>query len=117
MEYTLELGNVSKKYADFHLENITLNLPKGSIMGLIGANGSGKSTTIKLILDMIKCDSGTIRVFGKENGDVKLREDIGVVFDENNFPDELSPDKLDVIMKHIYKNWDSNQFFLQFKTF
>ena len=66
MSNAIEVKELSKKYRDFQLENINLTLPSGTIMGLIGENGAGKSTTIKLILDMIKKDSGSIKIFDKE---------------------------------------------------
>ena len=67
MDYALKINNVSKKYYDFQLDNISLELPKGCIMGFVGENGAGKSTTIKLILDLIHRDSGSITVLGKDN--------------------------------------------------
>ena len=63
----LEIKNVSKSFSGFCLDNISLTLPSGCIMGLIGENGAGKSTTIKLILDMLHKDSGTITILGKDN--------------------------------------------------
>jgi len=78
----LEIKNLSKKYDDFALDNVNITLPKGSIMGFIGENGAGKSTTIKLILNLIHRDSGKISIFGWDNIEYenKIKEDIGVVF-------------------------------------
>ena len=67
MEPILELKNVCKQYKDFTLDQVTFQLPAGCIMGFIGENGAGKSTTIKLIMDLIKKDSGTVTIFGKDN--------------------------------------------------
>lgn len=64
MSNAIEVHNLSKKYAGFALNNISFTLPTGCIMGFIGENGAGKSTTIKLILDLIKKDSGEISVLG-----------------------------------------------------
>ena len=61
----LEIKNLTKHYGDFTLDNLNLTLPSGCIMGLIGENGAGKSTTIKLILDMIRRDEGTITLLGR----------------------------------------------------
>ncbi len=74
----LEITNVSKSFSGFCLDNVSLTLPSGCIMGLIGENGAGKSTTIKLILDMLHKDSGTITILGKDNGkDISLiKEDV-----------------------------------------
>ena len=68
----LEIRNLTKSYPGFTLDNINLTLPSGCIMGLIGENGAGKSTTIKLILDMIHKDSGSITILGKDNQDNKI---------------------------------------------
>jgi ABC-type multidrug transport system ATPase subunit len=64
MEYALKLENVTKEYKDFKLDNINIALPKGSIMGFIGENGAGKTTAIKLILDLINRDKGKITILG-----------------------------------------------------
>ena len=84
----LEIKNVCKSFSGFCLNNISLTLPSGCIMGLIGENGAGKSTTIKLILDMLHKDSGTITILGKDNGEdfALTKEDVGVVMDEVVMP-------------------------------
>lgn len=112
MEYALKLENVSKKYKDFTLDNINISLPSGCIMGFIGENGAGKSTTIKLILDLIKRDSGKIEILGKDNKSQlkSIKEDIGVVIDESCFPENLNSININKIMKNIYKNWDEKKF-------
>ena len=88
----IEIKNLTKTYPDFRLENLNLTLPSGCIMGLIGENGAGKSTTIKLLLNMIRRDSGTITIMGKDNREHirLLKEDIGVVLDEVGFPECLN---------------------------
>ena len=71
----LEIKNLTKSFTGFKLDNLSLTLPSGCIMGLIGENGAGKSTTIKLILDMIHKDSGAITILGKDNEDnIRLEE-------------------------------------------
>ena len=65
----IEIKNLNKSYGEFKLDDLNLCLPQGCIMGLVGENGAGKSTTIKLILDMIQRDSGTISVLGRDNKD------------------------------------------------
>lgn len=82
MDTILRVENLTKKYAGFQLDHVSFNLPKGTIMGLIGENGAGKSTTINAILDLIKKDDGTVTFWGQELSSSKqLKEDIGVVFD------------------------------------
>jgi len=114
MSAILEVQGLMKKYkkSDFRLDNISFSLPSGAIMGLIGENGSGKTTTIGCILNTIIRDSGTVSVFGKEMKDesTEIREDIGVVFDANNFSDDLTAAKLSAVMKRVYKNWDNALF-------
>lgn len=106
----IEIKDVSKTYADFKLDNLNLTLPNGCIMGLVGENGAGKSTTIKLILDMIKKDSGSITLFGKDNQEnIKdAKEEIGVVLDEVGFPGCLTVAQVGKIMRNTYQNWDGD---------
>lgn len=105
----IEIKGLTKTYADFTLSNLNLTLPSGCIMGLVGENGAGKSTTIKLILDIIKKDSGTIKILGKDNQeDIKCtKEEIGVVLDEVGFPDCLTAIQIGKIMENTYQNWDN----------
>ncbi len=108
----LELKNVSKSFSGFCLDNISLTLPSGCIMGLIGENGAGKSTTIKLILDMLHKDSGTITILGRDNGkDISLsKEDVGVVMDEVGIPECLTAKQVGKVMKHTFRNWDKAEY-------
>ena len=110
MKLALEIKNLSKKYQDFELKNISFNLPQGMIMGLIGENGAGKTTTIKAILNLLTKYSGEIKIFGKlnKNEDETVKEDIGVVLDDMFFPEILNVKDINYIMKDIYKNWDEN---------
>ena len=93
MEAILEIQGLCKRYADFQLSDISLSMAPGTITGLVGANGAGKSTTIKLILNLIRRDAGNIRVFGQDNltEEAAVKERIGVVFDEPCFHDILTP--------------------------
>ena len=107
MDTILRVENLTKKYAGFQLDHISFDLPKGTIMGLIGENGAGKSTTINAILDMIKKDDGTDTFWGPElSSSKKLKEDIGVVFDGVNFYETLTPAKVGKISEKAYKQWD-----------
>ena len=115
----IKITNLSKRYSDFQLDNINLELPKGSIMGFIGPNGAGKSTTIKLILDLINKDSGTITVLGKDNKKelTQIKENIGVVMDECFFPENITAKNINLIMKNIYKTWNDKKFYEIIKNF
>lgn len=108
----LEIRNLTKSYPGFTLDNLNLTLPSGCIMGLIGENGAGKSTTIKLILDMIHKDSGSITILGKDNGNnIELtKEDIGVVMDEVGIPECLTVKQVGNVMQHTFRNWDSVEY-------
>ncbi len=112
MESAFKITNLSKSYKDFKLDNVNIELPKGCIMGFIGENGAGKSTTIKLILDLIHRDNGNITVLGKDNKkELNLvKENIGVVMDECFFPENITAKDINLIMKNIYKTWDEKKF-------
>ncbi len=108
----LEIKNLSKGFGNFRLDNISLTLPSGCIMGLVGENGAGKSTTIRLILDMLKKDGGTVRILGRDNtDDIRLtKEDIGVVLDEVGIPECLSVVQVGKVMRYTFKNWDDEAY-------
>lgn len=115
----LEIEDLSKSFGSFSLQNISLTVPMGSALGLIGENGAGKSTTISLILGALQRDGGEIRILGRnadENG-VSVREELGVVFDESCFPDGLNARQVDKVERCIYKNWDSRAFYEHIRRF
>lgn len=119
MNYLLELKDVSKRYKEFQLNNISFNLEKGYIMGFIGPNGAGKSTTIKLIMNLIKKDGGQIKIFGKDykKDEIAIKERIGFVYDENYFYEDLSLLDMKNIIAPFYKNWDEKTFQKYIKEF
>lgn len=109
----IELNQVTKSYTGFTLDHISFSLPQGTIMGLVGENGAGKSTTIQLIMDAIAPDSGSISVFGTSNQSkdfIKQKQEIGIVLDEAYFPEVLNVKDLDTIMKATYTNWDRTMY-------
>lgn len=112
MSSILKLENVSKSFTNFQLKDINFSLDKGKVMGLIGKNGSGKTTTIKLILNILKREKGKIEIFDKDSikHEVSLKEKIGVVFDTNYFVDEWTLKEVEEMFKIFYKEWDSNRF-------
>jgi len=113
MENFIEINGLTKNYDGFCLKNVSFNLPKGAVMGFIGQNGAGKSTTIKAILNLIKRDEGEINIFGKDaaKDEAEIKEHIGVVFDEPCFHETLNAKQINSIFKHIYKEWSENTFF------
>lgn len=105
----IEIKDLTKKYKGFTLESLSLTLPSGCIMGLIGENGAGKSTTIKSILGIVKPDGGSINVFGHELSD-KDKNDIGVVLDDVGLPTVFTVNDVNTVMKRTYTNWDEEQY-------
>ena len=112
MNNAIEIKNLCKSYPAFSLKNVNITLPKGYIMGFIGANGAGKSTTISSLLGLIKKDSGICLIDGKDIRDMSKLEKakVGVVLDECNYPETLNWKQVDKFMKKIYSTWDSEKF-------
>ena len=108
----LEIRDLTKEYPHFRLDRLNLTLPGGCIMGLVGENGAGKSTTIKLLLNMIRRDSGTITILGQDNrSDLSLlKEEIGVVLDDVGLPECLKAGQIGKVMKGIFKSWDDAEY-------
>lgn len=108
----IEISNLCKTYDGFAISDLSMAVPQGCIVGLIGENGAGKSTTINLILDIIHKDSGSIRLLGNDNthDTASLKEDIGVVPDEPGFPECLTASQVNSIMKHTFARWDETAF-------
>ena len=109
----IEIKGLEKRYDGFQLGSFDLTLPSGCIMGLVGENGAGKSTTIKLIMNAIGRDAGEISVLGVDNRSAEFRdvkEDIGVVLDEAYFPEVMSARNVGKVMALTYKNWDAEAF-------
>lgn len=119
MKNVIEIKDLKKIYPDFSLSMNELKVPSGVVIGLIGENGAGKTTFIKSILNIIKKDSGTIKIFNKnlEEQELDIKKDIGVVLDNSFIPDTLNPKDINYIMKEIYDNWDTNLFYKYLKEF
>ena len=112
----IEITNLNKKFTDFALQDISINIPKGKIVGLIGENGAGKTTLIKCILNVMHKDSGDVKLFDQEYQD-SLKEDIGIIFDDSFINESFNIMDLNLIMKNIFKKWDSRLFFKYIKSF
>ena len=108
MNDVIQINQLVKKYKNFQLGPITISIPKGMIIGLIGENGAGKTTLMKSLLGIIHPDSG----------DIQMKEEhVGVVLDQSFFPELLTANDIHSIMKDIYTTWDSTLFFDYLKRF
>lgn len=112
MENIIELRNVNKSFKGFQIQNLSMNVKQGFVTGFIGANGAGKSTTIKMIMNLLKPDQGDIHVFGMNYAthEKAIKERIGFVFDENVFYEGLTLKEIKRIIARAYKRWDEQQF-------
>ena len=109
----IQCRGLTKTYRDFTLDNLTFDLPAGTILGLVGENGAGKSTTLKLLMNAIPRDSGQVTVLGTDNQSkdfTSTKEDIGVVLDQACFPEVITPKELGRVMGYAYQNWDQAQY-------
>lgn len=107
-ENILEIKDLTKDYGDFVLDKVCFSIPRGVIMGLIGENGAGKSTTINCILNETQKSGGQILIFGKDHilDEIEIKDKLGVVFDENHFPDIFTAKEIGKFMSGIYTGWD-----------
>lgn len=108
MSNALEVCHLTKDYGSFKLDDVSFTVPGGTIMGLIGENGAGKSTTIKCILNLIRRDGGEISVFGLDavRDERAVKGQVGVVLDESLFHDTLNPIQIGKILSKLYPSWD-----------
>ncbi|OLS02293.1 ABC transporter ATP-binding protein [Tissierella creatinophila] len=115
----LKIENLNKKFKNFEIKDVSFELKKGYIMGFIGPNGSGKTTTIKLIMNLLKKDSGSIEVFGKDNikFEREIKDRIGFVYDEGYFYEDLTIKQMKNIVAPFYTQWDEKLFKKYMKDF
>ena len=119
MENMLELKGVSKDYVGFSLKDINLTIPKGCVMGLVGENGAGKTTIMKIILNEINKKTGSIKIMGLDHiqKEKEIKEQLGVVWDDSFLSEYLTPIVVGKIMKNFYKNWDEKLYEQYLQTF
>lgn len=108
----LSIKNYSKHYKNFDIENLSFDIPDGTVVGLIGENGAGKSTIIKSILGVVHSDSGHILFNGTEISKIskKERQQISFVLDDTGLPMELNLTMLCNVLSYIYDKWDAAKF-------
>ena len=119
IQNAIEISGVTKNYDGFTLDNISFAVPTGSIMGFIGQNGAGKSTTIKALLNIIKIDSGTITILGKDHikNEYEIKSQIAAVFDELPFYDGYNAEQINKMFAGLYKTWDKDKYFAYIERF
>ncbi|MEY9969843.1 ABC-2 type transport system ATP-binding protein [Lysinibacillus sp. RC46] len=115
----IEVHDLHKSFEGFSLNDVSFSVPQGTVMGFVGENGAGKSTTIKCILNLLKKEYGEILLFGKDivEHELSIKNDIGVVFDDLHVPETLNAAQLDKIMKKVFKTWDSGYYFERLAQF
>lgn len=113
MENVVELRNATKKFKGFSVNNINLEVKKGFITGFIGENGAGKSTTIKMMMNLLKPDVGQVKLFGLDyqTHEKAIKERIGFVYDGNVFFEGLNLIDIKRIVGPAYKQWDDKLFY------
>ena len=122
----LAINGLTKRYRDFTLNNVSFCVPYGTVVGFVGENGAGKSTTLKAILGLIKKDTGTISISGVQEQDIDfvIRNKIGVVFDGNNLPERMTPKQLSdfliiilpILKEGFYKIWEKYTLTIEERT-
>ena len=112
MNNAIEVRGLCKSYPGFKLDNLNITLPSGYILGFVGENGAGKSTTIRLLLDLIRRDSGEISVLGNDpsQSDASWKNDVGVVLDSMGLPSLMKADMIGKVMADAFTRWDNEKF-------
>ena len=104
----IDVLNLSKRYADFQLQINNLKINEGSIVGLIGENGSGKSTFLNLLLNQIKSEIGNVKIFGLDyaKDEYQIKLNLGVILEQNYFPNSFSVQQIEKMLEKVYPSWD-----------
>lgn len=112
----VEVRGLTKKYKDFTVRDISFELPSGCVMGIVGENGSGKSTILRSVLGMLNADAGEIKIFGEKANDLR-KKDIGIVMDEIGVPLFFNARDTEAVMRNSFSNWNSELFHSYLKKF
>ena len=110
MNYAIEVKNLCKEYPGFSLDNVSFGVPAGLCCGFVGPNGAGKTTTLKAMLGMVNKSGGEISLLGKPDGNIAVKEDIGVMFDQPYFQEDWTPLDIEKGIKPFYRRWDGDQY-------
>lgn len=119
MEHVIELQHINKSFNGFELKNFSINVKKGYVTGFIGGNGVGKSTTIKLIMNLLQPDSGDISIFGLDykNHEKEIKQRLGFVYDDNVFYENITLAQMKRIIQPAYHKWDDKLFYHYVQAF
>ncbi len=112
MNESLAVHNLKKSYPGFNLQNVSFSVLPGRIMGLIGKNGAGKSTTLKAILHMVHADNGTVKMFGKDffQFEKECKQKIGVVFGGIDYYPLKKLSSITKVTRRFYEDWDQQKY-------
>ena len=120
MTNAIELKHIEKSFGEFTLRDVSLSIPTGTICGLVGENGAGKSALIRILMGALRPDSGAAVTLGADVSApdfLRVKEDIGVVLDEGCFPESLTAPQVGKIMAATYRRWEPETFSAYCKCF
>lgn len=112
MEYLLEVKDLCKTYNTFSLKNVSIKVPKGSIVGFVGENGAGKTTTLKAVIGALEPEQGEIYLFGQPMSpkQAEVKQDIGIVMEGSFFYEDFTPNQIAKVLRGVYKNWNQTKY-------
>ena len=112
MSASLEVRNLCKRYPSFSLEDVSFTVPQGAVMGFIGRNGAGKSTTLKSLLGLVHPDGGEVRFFGMNfaENEQYIKENIGVVLGGIDFYPKKKVKTITDVTRRFYPAWDEAKY-------
>lgn len=110
MNNAIEIHNLCKTWPGFSLKDVSFTVPEGLCCGFVGPNAAGKSTTLKTIAGLTFPDSGEVRLLGKPAGDISVKEEIGILFDQPYFQEDWTPADIEKNVRLFYRSWDSPRY-------
>ncbi len=106
----VEFRHVYKKRKNFSIENLNITIPRGYITGFIGPNGSGKTTTIQMLMDIVQADQGEIKIFDKSHKNHQVKQNIGFVYDDLYMYEDFTIKKMKSFIAPLYETWNEELF-------
>lgn len=104
----LAVTGLCKQYRGFSLQDVTFSVPRGTIVGLVGENGAGKSTTLRAVMGLTRIDAGKVELLGQEAAGFDTRSRIAMVCDSGNFPGRYTPQQIGRLLRSVYPQWDDS---------